>query len=41
MTRYAEYMDESDIKTALLAEIRAWMGRRPVSYTHLTLPTKA
>ncbi|MGW8493577.1 helix-turn-helix domain-containing protein [Micrococcus luteus] len=35
MTRYAEYMDESDIKTALLAEIRAWMGRRQVNQTDM------
>lgn len=35
MTRYAEHMDESDIKTALLAEIRAWMGRRQVNQTDM------
>ncbi|MGK9280967.1 helix-turn-helix transcriptional regulator [Micrococcus luteus] len=33
--RYAEHMDESDIKTALLAEIRAWMGRRQVNQTDM------
>ena len=36
-TQFGDRIDETE---ELLTDNRIWKGRTPVSYTHLTLPTK-